>query len=204
MIVHVERLDSEVLLRSPPQQPYKTHADQREQNQSAQTLSKATTDQQCADTPAAWAQPRSFRGLCPSCGLEQIKTRLRRNGQGRHSGRREWAISLTRRLLNRKGQPPLTCTRGVEKGELPPPSHFFLNFFWLVLVKEERLECGNSGQFSFQPVEVVVIVISHGATAPAEDRTDLFETVAKNQQIEDLTRTLIHQLSQFTDQDLLV
>ena len=140
----------------------------------------------------------------PELPAGTIKTRLRRNGQGRHSGRRGLAISLTRRLLSVRGNRPLHALEGSRKANCHPLRIFFRNFSWLIFVEEERLESGISGQFSFQPAEVVVIVISHGATAPANDRTDLFEAVAKNQQIEDLTRTLIHQLSQFTDQDLLV
>lgn len=103
-----------------------------------------------------------------------------------------------------KGNRPLHVVEGMRKANCHPLRIFFSIFFGLAFAEGEDFECGNSGEFFFQPVEMIVIVIAHGAAALAQDRTDLFEAVPKNQQIEDLPCALIHQLSQFTDQDLLV
>src|SRR5262245_28371459 len=103
-----------------------------------------------------------------------------------------------------KGHCPLHVVEGLRNANCHPFVIFFRIFFGLAFVKGEGFGRGNSDERFFQPVEMVVIVIADGATALAQDRTDLFEAVPKNQQIENLPCTLIHQLSQFTDQDLLV
>jgi hypothetical protein len=62
-IIHVGRLGSAVLLWLPPQQPCKTHADQREQSQSPQTEATLPPNTS-APTPLQPGHNRALSAVC--------------------------------------------------------------------------------------------------------------------------------------------